>query len=646
MKLTAPPKFNLEHIQLERFESLVYRRRYDEASEALMELLRRLRVGSEFVGMPREGDVTREGYYGRLSAAITSLFADPRFTVSDEGYAKLLIEHALLDAIYEVGCFGSSDYVARILSDQPTEQDPAKLTYSTENLAKWLILHGLNSSIEINSEELYGRAPQLAKMFLPLWAAHQAHAVVLTEKSHARRESIIGMGRYFAGLDKVPDVAVPPLSDAYMNASYCVRPDKHAVKRVIANLFARTLGAALELPTAEELEERRSRTPGRPTIMVPLENFGSFHAMYRCYAPILRQLRKKFRLVACARTAAVDDTSRLLFDDLVPLPPGQLVFSDIVEAVDRVKPDILYYPSLGMAMQWVALSCVRLAPIQVMTLGHPATSESPAMDYVIAEDIVVKDATVFSETVLTTPNGAMVFERRPDLPSRMYHDAKWATNDGRVIDIAVAGMVLKLNYPYLKMLKEIARRCLEEHTQAVRFNFFPSLLGLGHFLAKKQLRAVFPNCVVHDRVEYIPYMEHLYACDLALCPYPFGGTNTTLDYLWCDLPTVMLRGDQPHSRSDEQILRHAPYLGCVTATEDIYIQRAVDFATQPLMRRRCSQALEAVDLEKLFFEPDPTVAEDAYLSAFLYIYTHHEDIKAEQQEKKRVIPHYEYNRRA
>jgi predicted O-linked N-acetylglucosamine transferase (SPINDLY family) len=66
------------------------------------------------------------------------------------------------------------------------------------------------------------------------------------------------------------------------------------------------------------------------------------------------------------------------------------------------NPDIIYYPSIGMAIWVIAMASLRLAPIQVMTYGHPATSNSPYIDYGIIEaDCCVEDR--FSEKMVTLP---------------------------------------------------------------------------------------------------------------------------------------------------------------------------------------------------------------------------------------------------
>jgi CRISPR-associated protein Csy1 len=55
--------------------------------------------------------------------------------------------------------------------------------------------------------------------------------------------------------------------------------------------------------------------------------------------------------------------------------------------------DVLVYPEVGMHPDIVALSALRLAPVQCMAWGHPTTSGSPQMDwYISCEAMETADA--------------------------------------------------------------------------------------------------------------------------------------------------------------------------------------------------------------------------------------------------------------
>lgn len=628
-KLLAPPRHHREHIQLEALEAAIYARDYAAAGAALMEAFRRLRTSSEFVGM-QDLEEARLPYFTRLAAAILALLSDPDFNMSDEGFSMMQMQHGTISGVLSVSAFETADHMARVLAENPLETDPARFTYSVDNLSRWLLMHSLESKIDINYDDLFGRSDALAGLLFPLWAAMTNQTTVLTERSHARREMLLGLWRYFIKLEVIPDSVIAPVADVYMHCSYGVREDKHAVKAPIMRMMNEGLHrAAVPLPSEKDLRDRRLkglatswlRKHGKPTMVVPIEAFSSFHAMYRCYAPLMRQLGERFRLVAIARASALDATSRQLFDDVLVLPEGHLAYDKMVEQVNSQEPDIIYYPSVGMSLACMGLASVRLAPVQVFTMGHPATTASPCVDYVAAEEGMC-DPELFTESIVEVPRGAIWFEPRADLPARAakLHSFKDRCN------VAIPSMVTKLNVPFLKALRRINDLVVEAGGDAPRYHFFPSQLGLGHWHAKKLLRQWFPDCKVYMRSDYVWYMGKLGTCDLALVPFPFGGTNSTVDTLWLSIPTVTLKGAQPHSRFDALILeRLLPGKMGVTSTEEDYCKAAARLVLDSAARQHLSDEMFGMDMEAWLFKP-PLGCGQAAGDAFWHLFTNHEKI--------------------
>ena len=61
---------------------------------------------------------------------------------------------------------------------------------------------------------------------------------------------------------------------------------------------------------------------------------------------------------------------------------------------------VLYMPSIGMDLTTIFASNTRLAPVQVIALGHPATTHSDFIEYVIVEDDYVGSEKCFSEQII------------------------------------------------------------------------------------------------------------------------------------------------------------------------------------------------------------------------------------------------------
>lgn len=627
----APGMTVIENVQLEEIEKAVYHRDYERASQLVLAALRKIKQGGEFVGYSTDHRL-KQVLYSRLAAAILSLVMDPKFALSQEGFDHFASEHAMTDIVFRASVFETSDHALASAASNTTEMDKAKLQFSNGSaLVKFLLTYSMRSAFGLNFGQTFSRSPQ---MLFSLWAGMISPLLTTAQAAFDRREELLGLHGLFADVE-VTDPVLPTLSDAYMYASYGVRPDKHDLKRTVHAIMARALRKRkVQVPSAESLAQRRRMALAdpsrRPTILVCLEWFSGHHAMYRCYAPIIRQLRQRFRLVAMARERDVDAVGIGEFDEFIPVPVDHLQLGVIVDSINRVAPDIIYYPSLGMAMWWVMLASVRLAPIQVMTLGHPSSSRSPAMDYVICEDGAIGDPALFSERIVQIPYGSARFVMRPDavMPA--------ITRDDRpdTVQIAVPAMLCKLNAPFMQAL----RRIRDGVGRPVQFHFFINMMGANLYQAAREIREWLPESRVYERSNYATYMEHLAACHLHLCTFPFGGTNSNIDSMLLGIPIMTREGMEPHERFDAMMARRAGQPAfTVASTTDAYVQAAIDLISSDELRNSVRDGLRAADLQGLFFgDPEPAL-QGAFLRAMSTIYDGHEEWQSLPDDQRVIV---------
>jgi hypothetical protein len=383
------PTVMISNIKLEPFEKAVYSRQYEEAGQLLVDMLRKLRVGAAYIGYKTD-QATMAKLHTRFAAAVFTLLADPNFELSAEGFVSMCPEHMVFDFVFRASAFDSSDHMLPQIADVPDAAHPEQLRFGDSlKLIKFLLTYSLRSSFSLKFREIFSKSPQ---MMFPLYVGMLAHLVTADATAQARREDLLSMPDVFEDV-LMTDAMLPMLADAYMYASYGVGVHRHQFKAVAHRLCAKMMRAnKVVLPTKDQLKNRRLisgaiSSAEKPVVVICLDWFTSLHAMYRCWAPAIRQLRRHFRLVAFSQTSAVDEESKKEFDEWHEVPSENIALSDIVKQIAALKPDIVYYPSVGMTLWWIVLSSLRLAPIQVMTLGHPSSSFSPAMDYVIADKV-------------------------------------------------------------------------------------------------------------------------------------------------------------------------------------------------------------------------------------------------------------------
>jgi hypothetical protein len=612
----------IENISLEEFESLVYRHQYEAAGALLLKNLRKLKAGAEFIGYPIDQRV-KPVLYSRFAAAIVALLVDDKFSVSTDGFDFIASEHAITDLLFRGSIFETSDHMLPQLAQNPGEIDRNKLRLKDgPGIAKFLMTYSLRSSFALNFEQTFKRSPQ---QFVSLWAGMLSALLTVASQAHQRRELISSLHAIFADTI-ISDAAMPTLSDAYMYTSYGTSKTKHDAKATIHRIFSNKMRRHdVVIPTADELKARRllslSKHERKPVMLVGIEWFTSLHAMYRCYAPVIRQLRKRFHVVAMCRPSDIDEQGKAEFDEWHAIDQENIMMSDIAKRVNAIAPDIIYYPSVGMALWWVAMASERFAPIQVMSLGHPASSRSPVMDYVLCDEGAVGDASLFTEKLITYPDFSARFVMRPDamFPELITED------DAEVVNIAIPAMLCKLNAPFLSTLRDIEQGTKKK----VRFHFFVNMMGLNLFQTAREIRDWLPDALVYERAHYNAYLERLRTCCLHLSTFPFGGTNSNIDSFLLGIPVLTLEGLEPHERFDAMMIRRAGIDEFFIAqTREDYVAKAIQLIEDADMRNAHREFLRGLDLQDIFFGAPPAGQESAIEDAMWAIYCDHEDMQA------------------
>jgi hypothetical protein len=603
LPVPPPGMTMIENVSLEKFEQAVYRRDYEEASGLLLVNLRKFKTGARFIGYGDSPELLKL-LYTRFCAAVISLLADPKFEVSQHGFDLLASEHAVIDLLFRASAFETSDHLLALGAIKSDVSIQHIRIESGPALAKFLLTYSLVSALQMDFEKTLSMDPQIS---LGLYAGMLSPLLVIHPEAHNRRESLLAIHHIFKDC-KLPDEIMPTLCDAYMYTSYGTRPDKHDAKAMIHGLFARLVADNnIALPTFDHVERKE-----RPTILICLDWFNSAHAMFRCYAPIIRQLRARFRLVAMSAPGSIDEEGKAEFDEWFPVSIEKVILSEVVDKILEIAPDIIYYPSVGMSPWWVATASVRLAPVQVITLGHPATTRSPAIDYVLCDEGSIGDPALFSEEIVTYPNGSARYVMRndADLPEPVIEEAEPA-----VVKIAVPAMLCKLNAKFMHALKEIRKRS----TKPLEFHFFVNMLGVNLNQASTEIRAWLPESKVYERRHYNQYMRELRECHIHLSTFPFGGTNSNIDSLLMGLPIVTMWGDEPHARFDGMMIRRAQLPEFLIAADaEQYIAAALRLIEEPGLRLELKSHLLQFDLQGEFFgePPDNT----AFLRAMESVY--------------------------
>ncbi len=86
---------------------------------------------------------------------------------------------------------------------------------------------------------------------------------------------------------------------------------------------------------------------------------------------------------------------------------------DKIQIIEKEKFDILFYPDIGMSIEFYFLSLIRLAKYQIMSWGHPETTGSESIDFFLCSKNLISEHSekFYSEKFLTIDKLPMIFDK-------------------------------------------------------------------------------------------------------------------------------------------------------------------------------------------------------------------------------------------
>lgn len=554
----------MTQFDLERFEYLCYRRQHEEGARELLQLLRQLDgaygvLNGDFSAGPLTALVSQEfdpHFLSRIASAASALLSDPGLFFSPEHQNELFALHRWLAAIFAASPFGNADHILRSLNLAGPEQQN-DMTLAPENVLKYCLLYHPNSEMRLDLDALWAFDKRLAAS---LCISLLSPRFLGTESAHGKREALLPwLTKKLVEIDDLDALPLGVLHDAYMHCSYADRADKHDIKRSIGILIRRKLAnlGLVDTPRTPRAHD------GKPTLLVIVEWFSSGHSIYRTHSRTIEAARELFHVVGMGFERCVDDITRTVFDEFVAIEDGALI--DQLRQIQSVSADrkaqIAYMPSVGMFPLTMFLASFRVAPIQCMALGHPATTHGHAIDHVVVEDDYVGDPGCFSEALLRLPADGMPY--RPSAHAVALPDRRAHVGDGDTVHIAVCATTMKLNPGFLESCAEVrARSSIDVH-----FHF---LIGQAQGLVYPQVRRTATRYLgdavtVYAHQAYPEYMAIIARCDLFMNPFPFGNTNGIIDTVSAGLVGVCLTGPEVHEHIDEGLFTRLGFPDWLTA---------------------------------------------------------------------------------
>lgn len=586
-------------VSIDHLERLVFSRAYDAAVTQLERLFEALQTNekisaSGIAHLPLE--LQRARICTRAAGAVSALFADSAFRPNPAQVKSLFTHHSWFGTIFAATPFGNADHIIRTLN--PRGPDDKHFLAGDSFVEKLCLLYSIQSDVVIDLDALWRHDSLLAAK---LAVALVASPFLGTQTAYLKRETLLKwLPEKLAQIRNLDDLAPDILPAAYMHCSYADLPERHAIKKGINLLVRRKLD---QIGWSSPVSPARPKRPKRskPLMIVVVEWFTRAHSIYRTHSRTLEAARQHFEVVGFGFPDVVDDAGRAIFDQFIEL--GEQ--NDIVHALDTIRkfaaarqPDVLYMPSVGMFVLTVFMANLRVAPLQIAALGHPATTHSDMIDYISVEEDFVGDPACFSEKLLTLPKDGQPYIARarpdfiPGVPPRR-----------EAVHVIVTSTPMKLNPRFL----DACRRIVENAGIPVQVHFmtvFPAGLRLVHIA--ETIRQIVPGAIVHGEHDYPSYLRRVHHADLFLSPFPFGNTNGIIDAFSVGVPGVCKTGAEVFEHIDGALFARAEMPAWTTThSVDDYVEAAVRMITQHDEREALRKRLLDTQAVERFFVGRP-----------------------------------------
>ena len=603
-----------------RFEQEVAAKNYESACVELLDILNKIDTnfgGIEGIEIDYPSQLNDElvqekikHFCTRVAVAMSELFSDPQLDISEGGAQRFFTLQRWINMIFASSPFVNADHVLQAYNRNPdkTNLSDFHLDNTRSSLIKFCIFYLPESNVNVNLDALWNLDPELCAS---LCFALQSPRFISTEQSFSKRGTLLQwFPEKLATIENLNNVPSAISHDVYMHCSYDIAENKHWVKKALNQVIRRHL---LQGGWVDRDVTKLGERDGKPVMVVLLEHFHSSHSIYRTHSTSMIAARERFHLIGVGNEA-VDEAGQAVFDEF-HLLKGDNIFGkldELKEICEKNGAAVLYMPSIGMDLTTIFASNTRLAPVQVIALGHPATTHSDFIEYVIVEDDYVGSEKCFSEQLLRLPKDAL-----PYVPSALapQHVEYRLRENPEVVNIGIASTTMKLNPYFLAALKAIRDRA----NVKVHFHFaLGQSSGVTHPYVERFIKSYLGNdATAHPHAPYDQYLRILHNCDMMVNPFPFGNTNGIIDMVTLGLVGICKTGAEVHEHIDEGLFKRLGLPEWLIAnTVDEYVERAIRLAENHQERLALRRHIIENNGLKTLFTGDPSPMGKVLLEKF------------------------------
>ncbi len=497
------------------------------------------------------------------------LFVQPDYILDDRHVSRFLQLNLTISNLVAISSFKTTDAYLEILRDQPN------------NFAKFLTLYSARNTVKLDRDLIFASSPQLACLWYSCFLEGYRSCLVNPMAHQSLREHLAYHHEQLTTFYRVDDLS---FGATYIDGE----GDRILKQRVNASIQNSPFRTAVTI----------NNVPNPKKIAVISALWFSRHSVYRILSEFVDALKDDYELTL-VHLGAIGSHNEI---DVGCFKRVRYVYAkDGSLNIDAIRENdfaLAFYPDIGMSIESIFLSNLRIAPIQVCGLGHSVSTHGADIDYFIsgADVEITRGAEhCYSERLVLLP-GAGAIHKHPE------YEIQGRQKSRSEVIINCSWFAQKINYPLVCHLQEILR----QSQKPLLFRFFSgaALLRKNDFLPfVRDLTALLGQ----EHVEVIPakpyaeYMGMMEEGDICLDSYHFGGCNTIADGLFLRKPTVTFEGNRWYGRIGSQMLRQVGLSELIAKTPEEYVELTLRLIHDDAYREQIQTMLRDVDLDRTIF---------------------------------------------
>ena len=321
--------------------------------------------------------------------------------------------------------------------------------------------------------------------------------------------------------------------------------------------------------------------------------------------------RSEFELFAYHTDSKQDRETKKAAQLFDKFTQNSLQLEQWCELIQKDNLHILIFPEFGMDPMTVQLGCLRLAPIQISSWGHPNTSGLPTIDYYLSSDLMEPENAQehYTEQLVRLPNLSIHYSPLAIQPQAI------AKNQIGIDDDEIMYWCCQSLYKYLPQHDDVFPRiasdlpkCKFVFLEAPQGKYITEIFRQRLNNGFEALGLNYQNyCLFLPRMDTSTFAATTACSDVFLDSIGWSGCNSTLESIAHNIPVVTLPGDLMRGRHTLAILKMMGIEETIAATKEDYVKIAVRLGQDGAYRQHISK-LVASNKHKLYNDLKPVRA--------------------------------------